>query len=193
MKKVFAAYDDEGVYVYQAFKPKIVAVAVQEGTFGKGFGLDRISWIKPSFAWTLQRSKYATKHRMEAIAKVKLSHEGWLEILAQSVETQYSGIFWKTEEAWRSQMNKSDVIHQWDPERALNGQKLDRAAIQIGIRGQVIRKYVSDYILGVEDVTPLAKEIGNCVKRKSNTFPDVPLEREYPLTPDLAIRLGYEG
>ncbi|MGB0521777.1 MAG: DUF4291 family protein [Flammeovirgaceae bacterium] len=190
MKKVMAAFDEEGVYVYQAFKPKVVAIAVEKGTFGKGFGLDRITWIKPSFAWMLQRSKYATKHRMEAIAKIKLSHEAWLEILTQSVETQYTGKYWETEDEWQRQLNKSDVIHQWDPERDLVGRKLDQAAIQIGIRGEVIRKYVSEYIIGVEDVTDLAKTIGKSVKLRRNQFPQVPLEKTYPISDALALKLG---
>ena len=88
-KVIYADYDEEGVYVYQAFKPKIVDVAVEQNKFGKGFGVDRISWIKPSLGWMLRRSKYATKHRMEAIARIKLNHESWLEILNQSIPTHF--------------------------------------------------------------------------------------------------------
>ena len=88
-KVIYADYDDEGVFVYQAFKPKIVAVAVELNKFGKGFGVDRISWIKPSLGWMLRRSKYATKHRMEAIARIKLNHASWLEILHQSIPTHF--------------------------------------------------------------------------------------------------------
>ena len=191
MKKVFAAFDEEGVYVYQAFKPKIVQVAVELGTFGKGFGLDRISWIKPSLAWTLQRSKYATKHRMEAIAQIKIKHESWLEILNQSVETQFVGTYWKDENTWQIAMNKSDVIHQWDPERDLYGRKLEQAAIQVGIRGEVIKQYVNDFIINVEDVTALANSIGVLVKNRKGKLPQVPEEKEYPLPLELKLRLGY--
>ena len=61
MRKIFANYDEEGIYVYQAFKPTIVAAALKHGTFDKGFSLDRMTWIKPSFGWMLYRSGYATK------------------------------------------------------------------------------------------------------------------------------------
>ncbi len=58
-KIIFADFDKEGIFVYQAFKPKIVKVAVKMGTFGKGFGLDRITWIKPSLdvSYTRQKSR----------------------------------------------------------------------------------------------------------------------------------------
>lgn len=43
LRKVFADFDEEGVYVYQAFKPETVHIAVQLGIFGKGFGVERIT------------------------------------------------------------------------------------------------------------------------------------------------------
>lgn len=189
-KAIFANFDDEGVYLYQAFKPETVSVAVEKGTFGKGFGLDRITWIKPSFAWLLRRSKYASKNRMQAIAKIKVSHQSWLEILEQSIETHFNPNIFENEDIWQSSLNKSDVIHQWDPERDLDGRPLDRQAIQVGIRGEVIKKYVESYILKVEDVTDLAKEIGLVVKAKTNNFPEVPEEKYYPLNDDLKDNLG---
>ena len=80
--RVLAAYDEKGVFVYQAFHTETVAVAAAKGTFGKGFSLDRMTWIKPSFGWMLHRSGYAGKHGQEAIARIHLSHDGFLAILA---------------------------------------------------------------------------------------------------------------
>ena len=42
-KLIYADYDDDGIYLYQAFKPQTVQLAAELGTFGKGFGFDRIS------------------------------------------------------------------------------------------------------------------------------------------------------
>ena len=71
-KRVIGCFDEQGPYVYQAFSPQIVEVAVSLGTFGKGFGMDRMTWIKPSLGWMLHRSGYATKTRQEAIARIHL-------------------------------------------------------------------------------------------------------------------------
>ncbi len=189
---IYADFDEEGIYVYQAFKPKIVKVAVELGTFGKGFGLDRITWIKPSFCWLLRRSNYGTKNRMQAIAKIKLSHQAFREILNQSVETHWNKDVFLEEDDWSKKLHNSDVIHQWDPERDLVGKRLDRQAIQIGIRGAVIKKYVSDYIIGVEDVSDLAHEIGRITKSRGTNFPQIPMEKEYVISESLFEKLGCE-
>ncbi|WP_196886494.1 DUF4291 family protein [Aureivirga sp. CE67] len=191
MKKlIYADYDDEGVYLYQAFKPEIVKVAVELQTFGKGFGLDRITWIKPSFGWILRRSKYATKNRMQAIARIKITHEAFLEILEQSIITHWDSEIYPSEDTWKKQLDNSDVIHQWDPERDIIGKRLDRQAIQIGIRGEVIKKYVSEYIISVEDVTPLAHKLGELKKKYSRHFPKLPEEKEYEIPEELFKKLG---
>lgn len=80
--QVLAEYDDDGIYIYQAFKDNIVDAALKKGTFGEGFSLDRMTWIKPSFGWMLYRSGYATKKRQTRIVKVKMTHEGFQEILS---------------------------------------------------------------------------------------------------------------
>jgi hypothetical protein len=193
-RQVYAAYDDEGLFVYQAFKPKIVATAAAKGTFGTGFNTNRLTWIKPSFAWVLQRTKYATKHRMNAIARIKLAHEGWLEILKHAVPTQYDAQRYANEEIWQSELDKATVIHQWDPERDLLGKKLDRAAIQVGVRSEELSlSYVNEWILGIEDVTELAHEIGNLQKQRNPQLPDVPEEKLYPISNELALALGCMG
>jgi hypothetical protein len=190
MRKIFASFDEEGIYVYQAFKPSIVAAALKHDTFNKGFSLDRMTWIKPSFGWMLYRSGYASKHRQEAILKIKLSHAGFLEILRQSVETSFNPRIYESEHAWASALAKSDVRHQWDPERGLNGEKLERRAIQIGIRGETVSRYVNEWIIGLEEVTALAQQIGQAVKERKQILPDAPQEDEYDVDEKLRRILG---
>ena len=188
-RRIYAAYDADGVVVYQAFKPAIVQAALEKGTFGAGFSLERMTWIKPSLGWMLYRSGYATKTRQEAILKITLSHEGFLTILRQSVETSYNSQVYRDENQWRDALKASTVRHQWDPERLLNlGKHPTRRAIQIGIRGWVVQRYVSDWIVKLEDVTALAHDIQAAVKSRG-TFPTVPDERVYPVEPDLAKQL----
>jgi len=189
-RQIYAHYDDEGVTVYQAFAPHIVANALEKGTFGAGFNMDRMTWIKPSFAWMLYRSGYATKTRQEAILKIKLSHEGFLAILNESVETTYNPRVYASEDEWRLTLRKSKVRHQWDPERNLKLGKIDRRAIQLGIRGWVVHKYVNEWIIGLEEVTDLAHEIHEVAKNKRSNFPPVPDERVYPVSDALVKRLG---
>lgn len=188
-RQIYAAYDDLGVYVYQAFSPDIVAAALAKGTFGKGFNLERMTWIKPSFGWMLYRSGYATTHRQEAILKIKLTHDGLLTILSQSVETTYNPRVYANVIEWKTALMASAVRHQWDPERHLDGKKLERRAIQIGISGPVVRAYVDEWIIDLEEVTALAQSIQQAVKERQ-PLPDVPTEQIYPVDDELATRLG---
>jgi hypothetical protein len=190
-RRILAWSDERGLYVYQAFKPSTVRAAVSKGTFGAGFTLDRLTWIKPSFGWMLHRSDYATKHRQEAIARIHLSHAGFLAILEQAVPTLYDPRLFESERHWSIALEHSEVRYQWDPGRDLCGRKLPGRAIQLGIRGETVRRYVEEWILGIEEVTTLAHAVGTAVKSRG-MLPEVPEEIEYPLPPDLQRILGYD-
>lgn len=189
-RQIYAHYDDEGIYVYQAFKSKIVEAALKKGTFGAGFNMERMTWIKPSFSWMLYRSGYATKTRQEAILKIKITHEGFLETLNHSVETSFNPHIHTDVDEWRKVLKNSPVRHQWDPERNLRLVKVDRRAIQIGIRGWVVEKYVEEWIMDLEDVTPLARQIHQAIQNHEPTLPTVPDERVYEISDDLEKRLS---
>jgi hypothetical protein len=189
IRQIYAAYDDAGVYVYQAFTPAIVRAALAKGTFGAGFGLDRMTWIKPSFGWMLYRSGYGSKPNQEAILKIKLAHAGFLTILRRSIESTYNPRIYADEAAWKAALAQSEVRHQWDPERHINGAKLERRAIQIGLRGETVRAYVNEWIIGLADVTTLAHSIQQAVTHKQ-PLPAVPDERLYPVDAAIVKRLG---
>lgn len=191
-KRILAAYDENGVLVYQAFEPRIVQAAVAKGTFGVGFTRDRLTWIKPSFGWMLHRSDYATKHRQEAVARIRISHEGFIAILRQAVPTHYDATLFSDEIEWSRRLDRSEVRYQWDPDRDLRGVRLERRAIQLGIRGETVHRYVDEWIIGIEDVTELAHTIGAESRKRRPCFPDVPTEHEYPVTEDLWYGLGYD-
>lgn len=189
-RRIYAAYDNAGIYVYQAFKPSIVQAALQKGTFDTGFNLERMTWIKLSFAWMLYRSGYATKTRQEAILKIKLAHEGFLTILCESVETAHNASVYASVDDWRLALKHSKVRHQWDPERYLNlGKHPTRRAIQIGIRGWVVHKYVNEWIIGLEEVTSLAQAVQAAVKN-GKPLPAVPEEQIYEVDTTLTEQLG---
>ncbi len=190
MKKIFANFDLEGIFVYQAFKPEIAEEALRLGTFGKGFNLERMTWIKPSFGWMLYRSGYATKHRQERILKIKLSHAGFQAILFQGVPTVFDRNLFATELDWQKALNQGDVRYQWDPDRNLRLHKLERRAIQLGIRGKTVQNYVDKWIIGIEDVTALAQQIHNAIAHKMSELPLVPEEQVYEVSPEIAKILG---
>jgi hypothetical protein len=76
---------------------------------------------------------------------------------------------------------------QWDPERNLNLEQLDVRSIQIGLSGEAVWKYINEWIVGIEDVTALVKEVGKragCSEEFAGQL--LPQERVYPLSDELA-------
>jgi hypothetical protein len=140
----------------------------------------------------LYRSGYATKPGQESILKIKLTHSGFLSILAQSVASAFDPAYFASVEAWRAALHASDVRHQWDPDRASDGRKLKRRAIQIGIKGEAIRRYVNDWIIALEEVTALAHSIREAVTQQL-PLPEVPCEHVYPVGAELQQRLGIDA
>jgi hypothetical protein len=189
-RKVYCDFDDEGVYVYQALNPSVLKFAVENGKFGKNYAVDRTIWIKPSFAWILHRTYAGAKNKMQAIARIKISHAAWLEILTESVQSHYDDEIYGDRMLWQIALKRAKVICQWDPERELDGKPLGRQSIQLGLKAPILKTFVSEYVLGVEDFSPLASNIAQLAKDGKMEFPAVPLEREYPIEPELAAQLG---
>lgn len=187
--QVLAEYDDDGIYVYQAFKDNIVDAALKKGTFGEGFSLDRMTWIKPSFGWMLYRSGYATKKRQTRILKVKMTHEGFQEVLRRGVPTHYDPLIFDDEVSWGRALTQGEVRYQWDPERDLRIQKTGGRAIQLGIKGSMVERYVNEWIVGLEDYTRVAHDISEAIKRKRK-LPHVIEPRVYPVSDEIARALG---
>lgn len=188
-RRINAAWDDRGVVVYQAFEPRTAEAAARDGRFGVGFGMDRYSWIKPSFGWMLYRSGYATKHRQESVLRITITHEGLLSALRGAVLTHWEPSVHESEGDWQLALKHSRVRVQWDPDRDLCIRPLDRRAIQIGLGPAALDDYVNRWVVSIEDVTSLAHAVRDAVLEKA-PMPAVPEERDYPLPDDVARGLG---
>jgi hypothetical protein len=55
----------------------------------------------------------------------------------------------------------------------------------LGIRGSIVRNYVNQWILGIEDVTELAHAIKAAIESKQKQLPLVPEERVYEVSPQI--------
>ena len=58
-RHIIAQFDDEGIVVYQAYRPAIGEFAAKHGYFGGEFSLNRMSWIKPNLLWMMYRWGWA--------------------------------------------------------------------------------------------------------------------------------------
>lgn len=59
--EIRADYNQHTITVYQAYNDAIADVAVRDGRFGASFSFNRMTWIKPSFMWMMERSNWGLK------------------------------------------------------------------------------------------------------------------------------------
>ncbi|WP_395139275.1 DUF4291 domain-containing protein [Armatimonas sp.] len=157
-KLILAQFDEHSVVVYQAFRPEIALYAVEHQRFGGPFSLERMSWIKPGFLWMMYRSGWASKPGQEHILAVRLRREGFDAILLQAIASTYHSSSFGSREEWQHAVAHSEVRLQWDPDHDPKGNKQTRRAIQLGLRGDILRRYATTWILEISDITAFAHE-----------------------------------
>jgi hypothetical protein len=55
-REIRANYDAATIVVYQAYAPAIALPAVEAQRFVSPFSMNRMTWIKPSILWMMERS-----------------------------------------------------------------------------------------------------------------------------------------
>ncbi|MFI6522099.1 DUF4291 domain-containing protein [Spirillospora sp. NPDC050679] len=192
LHQIRALYDRDSITVYQAYRPEIAEAAVAGGRFVPPFSRTRMTWIKPSFLWMMERCGWATKPGQERVLAVRITRRGWEEALSQAVLTHPDKRVFRDAEEWRERFAESPVRIQWDPERTIRGGKLEERSVQVGLGSRIVGRYVDEWTLSIEDRTPLAHKIRRLVKdgRTAQAKELLPKERPYPLPPELAHRIG---
>ena len=189
-RHILAQFDDESVIVYQAYRPAIGHFAAKNGYFGGPFSLNRMSWIKPNFLWMMYRCGWASKEGQEVVLAVRLKRSAFDEILRLAVHSSFVPEVYENELAWRSAVASSDVRLQWDPDHDPSGAPVERRAIQLGLRGEVLAKYAKEWLLGIEDVSEFVREQSEHARSPFDRL-ITPREEVYPVNdPEVAARLG---
>jgi Domain of unknown function (DUF4291) len=190
-RHVLAHYDDQHVTLYQAFKPSIGVDAARHGVFGAEFSRSRMSWVKPGFLWMMFRSGWATKIDQETVLAITVKRAGFDTMLAEAVHSTMASEVYGDEEGWRAALASSSVRLQWDPDHTPQGAKLERRAIQLGLRGTTLQRYANEWITAIDDITDFVRSQHEHVVRHTLEALVVPREDVYPVNDaDVASRLG---
>lgn len=192
-RHLLAQFDDRTVVVYQAYRPSIARYAASHGRLGgPEFSRTRMTWIKPNFLWMMFRCGWATKENQEAVLAIRLAREGFDAILAQAVASSYVPELYASREEWSAAVNRSHVRLQWDPDHHPSGAPTERRAIQLGLRGEVLERFIDEWTVGIEDITPfVAAQRPNVAELEQLV---TPREDTYmPRDPAIARHIGLEG
>ncbi|MCW3059569.1 MAG: hypothetical protein JWQ02_1390 [Capsulimonas sp.] len=190
--EIRADYDRDTIVVYQAYSKAIASAALEAGTFVEPFSFGRMTWIKPSFLWMMERSNWGLKSGQENVLAIRIKRFNWEEALSQAVLTHSERGVYRDADDWRRQFDSALVHVQWDPERTLRGEAMGYKSIQVGISRHVIERYVREWIVEISDLTPLVRKTHRLIYdgQASKAKLLLPKERPYPVTDAISQRLG---
>jgi Domain of unknown function (DUF4291) len=143
------------------------------------------------------RSGYSTKDAGQArILALKMRHQDFRTLLSRASLSHGPS---------RSQSHEKPVRVQWDPERDAALNVLPYRSIQIGVGGELVRQWVNEWIVAIEDVTERALQLKEFLEGKQRSVDLVelagrglvPEERIYDIPVELkailAMEMGEEG
>ncbi|MGX1617903.1 DUF4291 domain-containing protein [Micromonospora chalcea] len=186
--QIRAAFTADAVTVYQAYPPEIADAALRAGRFVPPFKRERMTWIKPSFRWMMYRCGWALKPGQERVLAVDISRAGFEWALRHACLSSHDPRLHPDREAWRRGLRVSPVRVQWDPERSLRLAPLPYRSLQVGLSGEAVHRYVDEWVLGLTDVTGLARSVHDRLTDgdEAGAAALLPVERPYPLPADVA-------
>jgi hypothetical protein len=193
--EIRADFDRRSIAIYQAYSPAIADAALAANRFVPPFSIGRMTWIKPSFLWLMHRSQWGQKGGQERILAVRISREGWEKALSLAVLTAFEPSVFRSPDNWAEEFRRATVHGQWDTERSLRGAALPYFSLQVGLSRHVIREYVEDWVLGIEDITPRVRKIHGLIQsgHADKAGRHLPPERVYPVSAEIGRRLLIAG
>ena len=178
-KEIRAVYTEDTIRVYQAYNNIIANEAARRGTFGSEFKMTRMTWIKPSFLWMMYRCGWATKENQERVLAIDMKREAFDYLVQNAVVSSYHESSYSSQEEWKTLIQTSDIRIQWDPERDIHGNPLDYRSLQLGLRGEAVKRYVNEWIVAITDITDYVTDLRERIAAKEDVTDLLPKETVY--------------
>ena len=178
-RHLMAHYDAETIIVYQAYRPEIGHFAAKHGYFGGPFKYSRMSWIKPNFLWMMYRSDWGRSEGQEVVLAIRLSRTFFDSLLQQTVPSSFTSALFRDRDEWKDAVDRSNVRLQWDPDHTPTGDKCERRAIQLGLRGEVLEAYGKREPIEIIDVSKFVAQQRQNIAGRKNGGLLTPVENAY--------------
>ncbi|GGV60068.1 DUF4291 domain-containing protein [Streptomyces thermoviolaceus] len=188
-------HPDSTITVDQAYPQRSAEAALRAGTFVAPFKRERLTWIKPSFLGMMYRCGWASKPDQERVLRIEIDRTGFERAPAHAALSHFRPGVHADHDQWRAQVAASPVRVQWDPDRSVPLEPQPWRAVQVGLSGETVDRYVDDWIVDLTDVTELARSTHSAVLdgRIEEAGRPPPAERPYPLPEAIRRRLGADG
>ncbi|TGN72674.1 DUF4291 domain-containing protein [Streptomyces bauhiniae] len=190
--RIRAAHTPTTITMYQAYRPEIGVPAARAGRFPAAWSRSRMTWIKPSFLWMMYRCGWGAKEGQETVLAVEITRTGFEWALRNACLSHHVPALHGTPADFRRTLREAPARVQWDPERDLHLNPLPHRSLQLGLTGEAAARYADEWIVGIRDVTPLAREIHGAVRagRLQEAGTLLPAESPYPVPEGLLTHLG---
>jgi hypothetical protein len=189
-RHILAQFDDHTVVVYQAYRPAIGLFAAETGSFGGEFSFSRMSWVKPNFLWMMYRSGWGTKEGQEFTLGLRIRRAFFDSLLAQAVPSTWDRSLFTEEADWSRAVGRSSVRLQRDPDHHPSGAKLERRAIQLGLRADILDAFACRELVEVLDISDFVAKQRAILLSDGVSDLVTPRERVYrPADPAITERL----
>jgi hypothetical protein len=140
----------------------------------------------------MYRSGWATKPGQERVLAIQITRDGFEWALANAALSHYEPGTYDNQQQWAERKQASPVRVQWDPDRSLTLAPLTHRAIQVGLSGEAISRYLDQWITSITDITPLAKSIHRHISAGDldAARAEQPAEQIYPLPAQIRSAIG---
>lgn len=174
---------DEFIVVYQAYNKQIAEYATSNQKLGGNhFSYNRMSWIKPNFLWMMYRCGWAEKENQENVIAIWIKKSDFETILDNAVYSSFQENIYQSREQWQSELEQKEVRLQWDPDHDPFGNKQERRAIQLGLKGNILKTFGEEMIQKIENITDFVKSQKHFVSKNEIENLIVPTEKPYITT-----------
>jgi hypothetical protein len=112
----------------------------------------------------MYRAGWAKKENQQRILAIEISLTNFQKLMKQAVHSSFISEVYDTEQNWKTALAVSDVRLQWDPDHDPKGNKLARRAVQLGLKGETLKRFATDWIVSIEDITDFVLEQGSLLE-----------------------------
>ena len=120
----------------------------------------------------MYRSGWGTKDGQEVTLAVWLRRAAFEAILREGVPSSFTPGIYASHDEWQMAVARLSVRIQWDPNHDPHGRPLARRAIQLGLRGEALSRYAGEWLLRIEDISPLVARQREIMRGESGSTAD---------------------
>jgi len=139
----------------------------------------------------MYRSGWATKEEQENILAITISTNTFDMILQDAVVSSFDKYFYTSEAEWKRDLEAHGVRLQWDPDHDRFGNKIERRAIQLGLKGNILYQYGKELIIDIQNITPFVVRQREILEAGRLDDLEIPYEEIYrPASETLASKIA---